>query len=103
MNIADAPVAELADALDSESSVRKDLEVRLLLGALVLLQYDIIHSMKVIKKEDGIDLVPETEFEKECIKHIAGKTITAKFEDSWNRTGNLEIKFEAHKWDAWEK
>lgn len=99
MNIADAPVAELADVHGSEPCGRNPLEVRILLGALVFLQYDIIHSMKVIKKEDGIDLVPETEFERECVKHIAGKSITAKFEDSWNRTGNLEIKFEIHTWD----
>lgn len=59
--------------------------------------------MKVIKTEHGIDLIPETDFEKECIRHIAGKILTAKFEDDWNNSGNLEIRFQPHKWDTWEK
>lgn len=55
--------------------------------------------MKVKKTEHGIELEPENELEKECLRHIAGKSLTAKFEDAWNRTGDLKIEFQPHPWD----
>jgi hypothetical protein len=55
--------------------------------------------MKVIKTENGVTLEAETPFEAECLKHIANKPLTAKFEDEWNLTGNLVLSFPNHPWD----
>ena len=55
--------------------------------------------MKVIKTRYSIQLAPENEFEKECLKHIANKKLTSKYEDDWDQKGNLILKFEPHPWD----
>ena len=55
--------------------------------------------MTITKRENGISLVPETEFEKECLRHIYGKALKTQWEDNWNQTGGLEITFEPHPWD----
>lgn len=54
--------------------------------------------MKVIKLENGIQLKPENDFEKECLKHIHGKTLSVKFEDEWDRKGDLKLEFKPHPW-----
>lgn len=55
--------------------------------------------MQVIKTQYGIELIPENEFEKDCIKHIASKSLEAKFEDQWNQCGNLKLEFKPHARD----
>jgi len=54
--------------------------------------------MKVIKKEHGIELTAENAFERECLKHVANKQLTAKFENSWDQDGSLNLEFDAHPW-----
>jgi hypothetical protein len=49
--------------------------------------------MKVIKHENGIELVPESESERQCLKHIDGKKLTVTWTDAWERMGNLKIEF----------
>lgn len=59
-----------------------------------------LHFMKVIKRENGIELVPETDFEKECLSHIYSKGISKiEWTDSWERKGNL--KLEGRPQDDW--
>ncbi len=42
--------------------------------------------------ENGIRLIPESPFERECIKFIDSKGIDKLvWEDEWNKTGNLLI------------
>ncbi len=55
--------------------------------------------MTVIKHETGIELVPENEFERECLNHIANKPVAAQWTDSWERKGNLKLEFPKHEWD----
>ena len=55
--------------------------------------------MKIKKTEHGIELEPETPHEKECLKHIAGKQLTAKYENVWDQTGPVKIEFKPHPWD----
>jgi len=55
--------------------------------------------MKVIKLEHGIQLKPENDFERECLKHIHGKSLTPKFEDEWDRKGDMRLEFKPHPWD----
>ena len=56
--------------------------------------------MKVIKHENGVDLIPETDFEKECIKHISNKQLTAEFEDNWDQKGNLQLRFKPFEYGS---
>lgn len=56
--------------------------------------------MKCTITEHGITLEAQTDFERQCLEKIAGKTVTAKFEDDWNRTGALKLECEPHPWDA---
>lgn len=55
--------------------------------------------MKVKKTEYGIELEPETSYERECLDHIAGKKLTAVHEDAWARKGLVKIEFKPHPWD----
>lgn len=55
--------------------------------------------MKIKKLELGVELIPENDYERECLKHIANKQVVVKFEDSWDQSGNLSIKFSPHPWD----
>lgn len=58
--------------------------------------------MKVIKKENGIELIPESDFERDCLRHIADKGhLKAAYKDAWVPF-ELEITFPEHKWNAWE-
>lgn len=54
--------------------------------------------MKVIVHENSIELVPETEFEKQSLKQIAGKPVVTKWTDDWNQTGNLKIETQDLDW-----
>lgn len=54
--------------------------------------------MKVEKHEDGIELIPENEFERDCLKHIIGKRITAQWVNSWEPQSNLKIEFPKDEW-----
>lgn len=55
--------------------------------------------MKVNKKENGIELIAETAWEQECIDSIAGKTLAANHEDTWDSKGPVTITYESHPWD----
>lgn len=55
--------------------------------------------MKVKKTEHGIELEPENRYEEECLNHIAGKALTAKHQDQWERKGPVTIEFKPHPWD----
>jgi len=58
--------------------------------------------MKVIKKENGIQLIPESDFERDCLAHIADKgNLKSEWDDAWVPR-NLEITFQEHKWNAWD-
>lgn len=54
--------------------------------------------MQVIKTQYGIELIPENEFERDCLRHIANKSINAKWTDNWNQKDNLKIEFPADSW-----
>jgi len=49
--------------------------------------------------ELGIELEPDNNYEEECLKHIAGKQLSAKYENDWDRTGSVKIEFKSHPWD----
>lgn len=55
--------------------------------------------MQLKKLANGVEFIPETEFEKECIQLLAGKALSAKFEDAWDQKGPLQITYEKHPWD----
>lgn len=56
--------------------------------------------MKCKKTEYGIELIPETDFERDCLRHVQEQVnVTLQFEDAWNRTGNLKIEGQPHHWD----
>ena len=55
--------------------------------------------MKIVKTQYGVELIPESSYEQDALETLAGKSITAKFTDSWNQTGNLVIQYEPHPWD----
>jgi hypothetical protein len=51
--------------------------------------------MKVEKREDGITLVPESEFEREALKSLQGRSIKdMRFEDAWEQRGRFIIRFD---------
>lgn len=54
--------------------------------------------MKVIETEDTIELIPESEFEKEKLKRIANKTVKTEWSDSWDSKGNLIIRLPCEDW-----
>ena len=57
-------------------------------------------AMKIKKTEYGVELVPENDHEKECLKHIMGKgPLSAKHEDVWDQKGPVKIQFKPHPWD----
>lgn len=57
--------------------------------------------MKCKKTEFGIELVAESDYEQECLKHLDSKkgSLTINFEDSWNKSGTLKIEGKPHPWD----
>lgn len=56
--------------------------------------------MKITKTENGITLKPESDFERECLQHIADhKTVALEWSDSWNRTGDLHATFKPDSYD----
>lgn len=56
--------------------------------------------MKCKKTEHGVELIPESDYEKECLLHIKHQdNVKIEFEDTWNNTGNLIIQGEPHPWD----
>jgi hypothetical protein len=57
-------------------------------------------TMKCKKTEYGVELIPETDHERECLKHLERQSsVTITFEDTWNKTGNLQIEGKPHPWD----
>lgn len=56
--------------------------------------------MRIKIVQDGIELTPETEFEKEALDSIAGRTLKAEYEDPWEGKGALKITHPKHPWDA---
>ncbi len=57
--------------------------------------------MKCKKTEYGIELIPETDFEIDCLKHLhSKKTIKIHFEDTWDCKGNLILEATPHPWDV---
>ncbi|MHC4315219.1 MAG: hypothetical protein ACYSW3_22470 [Planctomycetota bacterium] len=54
--------------------------------------------MKIEKLESGIKLIPETDFEKECLKHIANKTLKSSSQDTWHQTGPVTLAFDGNSW-----
>jgi len=57
--------------------------------------------MKIERSEHKIVLIPETEFEAEALRLLASRSIEkVRFQDSWNRTGGLEITLnDPNNWD----
>lgn len=56
--------------------------------------------MKCKKTQYGIELIPENNFEIECLKHLFDhKPVSVVFEDNWNNTGNLIVQGKPHPWD----
>ena len=55
--------------------------------------------MKVEKTKHGIKLIPESDWDRECLGHIDSKKVTCHFEDQWDKKGNFLIEFEPHPWD----
>jgi hypothetical protein len=50
--------------------------------------------MKIERTEHSIKLLPESEFEKECLNILRNSSIKSKeFSDAWNGTGPLIISF----------
>ena len=57
--------------------------------------------MKIIKHENKIELVPESEFDKECLKFISSYgPIYAEWTDKREETGNLILQ---NLYDDWNK
>lgn len=47
--------------------------------------------MKVVRSENEVEFIPETEFEKECLKLIANKNIIPVWTNAWEQGGNLKF------------
>ena len=56
-------------------------------------------TMKVTIHEHGVELEPENEHERQALAKIANKSLTAKWENSWDQCGSLKLEFEPHPWD----
>ena len=55
--------------------------------------------MKVIKHENGVEFVPESDFERECLNHISkGCNVQLTWTNNWNNNGNLMITFNKDDW-----
>lgn len=51
--------------------------------------------MKVEKRENGITLIPESDFEIECLKWMKKEVIEKMyFEDNWEQKGRFYIDFD---------
>ena len=51
--------------------------------------------MKVEQQENGIALIPETDFEREALKRLRKKSIKSmQFEDAWDQKGRFLIEFD---------
>lgn len=51
--------------------------------------------MKAEEREDGINLIPENEFEVKILKRLRGEVIArSRFEDDWAYKGKLIIDFD---------
>lgn len=57
-------------------------------------------TMKIKKLEHGVEFEAENDYERECLKHIAGKQLTSKYENAWDRTGSVVVEFKPHPWDV---
>ncbi len=50
--------------------------------------------MRLERAENSIGLVPETQFEIDCLKELRTREIISKeFDDAWNQRGALYINF----------
>lgn len=55
---------------------------------------NVIKIMKIERTEYSVKLLPESQFERECLKLLKDSSIKSKqFEDAWNGTGPLIITF----------
>lgn len=51
--------------------------------------------MKIEKREDGINLIPESDFELECLRWMKNEIVARmQFENAWERKGKLIIDFD---------
>lgn len=56
--------------------------------------------MKVKKTEFGVELIAESDYESECLRHLRHQgTITIEFEDQWEQKGCLRIEGQPHPFD----
>ena len=56
--------------------------------------------MKCIKLANGIQIIAENDFERECLEHIKGKIVSVKVEDAWAKSVNkVDLTFNVHPWD----
>lgn len=54
--------------------------------------------MKVEERQDGINLIPESEFEVKALERLRKEVISrTRFEDDWGYKGKLIIDFD-HDW-----
>lgn len=50
--------------------------------------------MKIINHEHAVELVPDTEYERQALERLKNRDIqNLDWTDSWNRNGNLKINF----------
>lgn len=59
--------------------------------------------MRLSKQANGITLMPETPFDKECLEYISDKVLTTRYDDTWHRSGPLVLTFKQHPWDCVEE
>lgn len=56
--------------------------------------------MKIELQEKSIRLLPENNWEIECLNKLHQHGIDKlQFQDSWNNTGYLQLNFPIHPWD----
>lgn len=48
--------------------------------------------MKVVRSENEVEFIPETEFEKESLRLIANKETIPFWSNVWEQSGNLKFK-----------
>lgn len=57
-------------------------------------------EMKCKMTECGVELIPENDYEIECLKHLERQnSVSISFQDNWDKTGNLKLEGKPHPWD----
>ena len=55
--------------------------------------------MKIKMTELGIEITPETDYEKSCLNHLVKQhNVKFRWSDEWNGNGNLIIEGEVDNW-----